>query len=349
MQISDYLISRQATVLDALKKLNNTRSFTLFVTDDQQRVVGALTDGDIRRGLIAGASLQTPVSEVCLKRFRYLDAANYCPATLHDIRQKGIRLVPYLTEDGRVERLIDLQQTKALLPVDAVIMAGGRGERLRPLTDTCPKPLLPLGDKPILEYNIDRLAAYGIENLYLCVRYLGQQIKDYFGDGRQRGLRIRYVDEDQPLGTLGAVSRISRFDHDTVLIMNSDLFTNINLEDFYNHFVDNQSDMAVASVPYNVTVPYAVMETEGQRIRSFVEKPTYSYYSNGGIYLVRRAVLEQLKPDRRFDATDLMQQLIDQGGRLTYFPLVGYWIDIGKPDDYRKARELIQYVKSETL
>lgn len=331
--------------MDALTQLNKTQTLTLFVVDAARKVVGALTDGDIRRGLINGASLQTEVYSICLKSFRYVDDANNAPKYISELRRLGIRLVPYLSAEGKILKLIDLQKVNGLLPVDAVIMAGGRGERLRPLTDTMPKPLLPLGEKPIVEYNIDRMLSYGIDNITISVRYLGELIKEYFEDGHAKGANIRYVDEDRPLGTLGAVSKIHHFTNDVVLVMNSDLFTNIDLEEFYVHFLESHADMAVASIPYNITVPYAVMQTSNGLVRAFEEKPTYTYYSNGGIYLIKRSILEELKEGERCDATDLMQRLIDRGKRLTYFPIVGYWIDIGKPEDYKKAQEFIKFMK----
>ena len=345
MNIENYQIRREATVMDALKQLNQTQTFTLFVVDEEGKVVGALTDGDIRRGLIAGKPLDTDVYTICLKSFRYLNDATNTPRYIRELKRLGIRLVPYLSAEGKIEKLIDLQQVQGLLPIDAVVMAGGRGERLRPLTDTMPKPLLPLGGKPIVEYNIDRMVSYGIGNITISVRYLGEQIKAHFGDGSLKGVNIRYVDEDRPLGTLGAVSKIHHFTNDVVLVMNSDLFTNIDLEEFYMHFQETDADLAVASIPYNITVPYAVMQTSEGLVRAFEEKPTYTYYSNGGIYLIKRSILESLEENERCDATDLMQRLIDTGKRVTYFPIVGYWIDIGKPEDYKKAQEFIKYVK----
>ncbi|OJU55664.1 MAG: nucleotidyltransferase [Bacteroidales bacterium 45-6] len=345
MNVNDYIIRQKATIMDALRQLNKTQTFTLFVVDESERVVGALTDGDIRRGLINGCSLETDVFSICLKSFRYVDRENSSPQKIAELRRLGIRLIPYISEEGKIEKLIDLQKTKGLLPIDAVLMAGGRGERLRPLTDDTPKPLLPLGEKPIIEYNIDRMAGYGVENITISVHYLSDKIKAYFGNGERKGIRIRYIDEDKPLGTLGAVSTIRHFENDVVLVMNSDLFTNIDLEEFYLHFIESEADMAVASIPYNITVPYAVMQTSDGLVRAFEEKPTYTYYSNGGIYLIKRSIIEELNEGERCDATDLMQQLIDNGRRLTYFPIVGYWIDIGKPEDYKKAQEFVKYIK----
>ncbi|MEG1563694.1 MAG: nucleotidyltransferase family protein [Bacteroides sp.] len=342
-----YLLAAEATLLDALAKLNTLSAdlLTLLVVDAERRLLGTLTDGDIRRALIRGVKLEEAVTKAVHRDSFVLHTADYSLASLRTIRSKRLTLVPLIDGQGRVVRVFNFRDRQSMLPVDGVLMAGGRGERLRPLTDTVPKPLLLLGGKPIAEYNIDRMANYGIENITLSVRYLGEQLKEHFGDGKEKGITIRYVDEDRPLGTLGAVSRIHHFTHDAVLVMNSDLFTNIDLEEFYIHFRESGADMAVASIPYNVSVPYAVMQTSDGLIRSFEEKPTYTYYSNGGIYLIRRTVIESLLEDERLDATDLMERLITAGKRVSYFPLVGYWIDIGRPEDYRKAQEFVKYIK----
>lgn len=347
MKISDHIISQEATLLEALNRLNATCSFTLFAVDAEERVVGSITDGDIRRALIAGVKLDDKIAGVCHRTFRFIDANNQAtPKLLKEIRQSGIHLIPYIDENGRIARLIDLTKIKGLLPIDGVLMAGGRGERLQPLTDNCPKPLLPLGGKPIVEHNVDRMLSYGIDNITFSVRYLGEQIKAYFGNGEKWNATIGYVDEDAPLGTIGAVSKIDNFKNDTVLVMNSDLFTNIDLEEFYNHFIETGSDMAVASIPYNVSVPYAVMQTDDDNVvTSFQEKPTFTYYSNGGIYLIKRSVLSKLQRNAHCDATDLMQRLINDGCRVTCFPIVGYWIDIGRHEDYKKAQDFIKYTK----
>ena len=192
MKISDHIISQEATLLEALNRLNATRSFTLFAVDADERVVGSITDGDIRRALIAGVKLDDKIEGVCHRSFRFIDAANQAtPKLRKEIRQSGIHLIPYIDENGRIARLIDLTKIKGLLPIDGVLMAGGRGERLQPLTDNCPKPLLPLGGKPIVEHNVDRMLSYGIDNITFSVRYLGEQIKAYFGNGEKWNAYVR--------------------------------------------------------------------------------------------------------------------------------------------------------------
>lgn len=331
--------------MQALTTLNDSRTLTLFVTeDDTDRVLGTITDGDIRRALISGIQLNQSISHCFQRNFHYIEQHKTSPEELSTLRKLNINILPVLTPDGRLHKLIDLRKIKNMLPVDAVIMAGGRGERLRPLTDTTPKPLLPLGNKVIMEYNVEKIASMGIENVTVCIRYLGEQIIQYFGDGASRGLTMRYVTEDKPLGTLGAVTRISHFEHDTILVMNSDLFTDIDLEEFYRHFKESGSDMSVAATPYTISVPYAVMKTDNENITSFEEKPTYTYYSNAGIYLIKRHLLESLPKDERCDATELMDQLLRQGGNLTYFPITGYWMDIGTPEEYSKAQNIIRFI-----
>lgn len=342
--LDDYTIKSNATVLDALAKLNTNPTYTLFVIDEHKRMVGSLTDGDIRRGLLQGFPLDSPIINFCHKQFQSLDTKQPSPLYIKKLKELDIQLVPILSKDKKIIDIVNLQNMHNILPIDAVFMAGGRGERLRPLTDTTPKPLLPLGKKPIIAYNIERIKKYGISNLHISIRYLGSMIKERFKDGKEFGINISYIEEDTPLGTLGAVSLVPHFNNDTVLVMNSDLFTNIDLEEFYFHFKESDSDMAVATIPYNISVPYAVMEIDHSNILSFKEKPTYTYMSNGGIYLIKRKILEQIPYNTHMDATDLIQELLNQKKKITYFPIIGYWIDIGKPEDYKKAQEFITYL-----
>jgi NDP-sugar pyrophosphorylase family protein len=217
-------------------------------------------------------------------------------------------------------------------------MAGGRGIRLKPLTDDTPKPLLKVGDKPILEHNINRLRLYGIDDFWITVKYLGNQIEEYFGDGRERNITIQYIYEDDPMGTIGSVSKINNFNHDYVLVTNSDLLTNIDYEHFFLDFIKQEADFSVVTIPYSVDVPYAVLETNNGHILNFREKPTYTYYSNGGIYLMRKELLKLIPIEKHYNATDLMEALIKSGKKVISYPLAGYWLDIGKHEDYEKAQ-----------
>lgn len=346
MDYSKNLIKSGSTIKKALQKLNEVpETLTLFVVDEDNKMVGTLTDGDVRRGFLNEYEITDIVDKFMSSSFYALRNKDSSLQTINLIKLKKIKLLPVLGEDGKILKVYDLQKIHSILPIDAVLMAGGRGERLRPLTDKIPKPLLKIGNKPIIEHNIDNLISYGIENIFITIKYLGEQIVEHFRDGRDKGIKIQYIEETQPLGTIGSVSLIRNFMHDTILVMNSDLFTNINIEEFYQHFIDEDADMAVATIPYNVDIPYAVIDVNKNNIVSFTEKPTYTYYSNAGIYIIKRELLDLIPVNKYFNATDFMQALINNGYKVIKFPILGYWIDIGKPEDYKKTQEFYKYIK----
>ncbi|NEW85586.1 MAG: NTP transferase domain-containing protein [Mariniphaga sp.] len=341
---SNFTISKDSNCLEALRKLDQEKSNqTLFVLDENKKLIGTITDGDIRRGLIKGLNLDSPVQLFCFPNFSFING-KIDVSTIHHLKKEGIKVLPKLNDLGQIERVYDLAKLNSILPLHAVIMAGGRGERLRPLTDKIPKPMLPLGDKPIIEHNIDRLISYGIETITISVRYLSDQIINYFGDGSAKGICINYIEEDAPLGTIGCVSQIDKINQEAILILNSDVFTNIDFEDFYLDFENTHADMAVASIPYSVDIPYAIMELNENCITSFKEKPKNTYYANAGIYLIKKEKLALIPKDTFYNATDLMELIISNNGKLIHSPITGYWIDIGKHDDYNKAKEIIKHL-----
>ncbi|NCC54623.1 MAG: nucleotidyltransferase, partial [Erysipelotrichia bacterium] len=217
------------------------------------------------------------------------------------------------------------------------------GERLRPLTLSTPKPLLKVGDKCIIDYNVDSLISYGMENISVTVNYLGEQLVDHYKEKRNN-IQIKCVREPNFLGTMGSVKFVDSFVNDTVLVMNSDLFTNIDYEDFYLHFLDNNADMSVAAVPYSVNVPYGIFELTGRDIQGVKEKPTYNYYANAGIYLIKKKLLDLIPDGVFYNATDFIDTLIAKQHKVIRYPLTGYWIDIGKHEDYQKAQDLVKHL-----
>jgi NDP-sugar pyrophosphorylase family protein len=223
-------------------------------------------------------------------------------------------------------------------------MAGGRGQRLEPLTDIVPKPLLKIGGKPIMEHTLDRIAKFGVHDFWVTIKYLGEQIENYFGDGHEKNIKIEYVKENKPLGTIGAVSQIDNFQHDFVLVTNSDLLTNIDYENFFLDFFKQDADMAVLTIPYQVNIPYAVLETVQRQIKSLKEKPTLTYYSNGGVYLMKRDMLNHIPSNSYFNSTDLIELLIVNNFKVISYPFSGYWLDIGRHEDFEKAQLDINYI-----
>ena len=259
-------------------------------------------------------------------------------------KEMKMKLVPILDGDNHIVDIINLEKFKTRLPVDAVLMAGGKGERLRPLTEKTPKPLLPVGGKAIIDHNIDRLISYGVKHISVTVNYLKEQIEEHFAEPRGK-VQVQTVREPKFLGTIGSIRFVKEFYNDTVLVMNSDLFTNINYEDFFLHFKEHDADMSVAAVPYSVQVPYGIFKIEERRnITGLVEKPTYDYYANAGIYLIKKSALDLIPEDTFFNATDLIEALIAAGRKVIRFPLNGTWIDIGNPQEYKRANELINHI-----
>ena len=345
IEVKKHSIAHHRKISDALFMLNELgEDLTLFVVRNDDTLIGTITDGDIRRGLLNNFTLQDSVEAVMRSSFKFIKEGISDQRELQSIRELGIKLLPVVDELGRIKKLLNLSVLQTILPIDVVIMAGGEGRRLRPLTEKIPKPLLKVGNKPILEHTIDRLINFGVEQFWISIGYLGDQIESYFGNGANKGIMVQYVREEKPLGTIGAASAISDFKHDHVLIINSDILTNINFQEFYDEFISQDADLAVATIPYNVNIPYAVLETSNGHVISFKEKPTYTYHSNAGIYLVKKKVLENVPKDF-YNATDLMELLIQKGNKVISFPLIGYWLDIGKHEDYAKANEDIKHLR----
>lgn len=346
MNYRRHLILSESTINQALIQLDKLSvDAILFIVDNKDKLLGALTDGDVRRGLINGISIDQPVETIIQTHPRFIRRGETDITKLIEYREGNFRIVPVLDENDHIVNIINFRRVKSYLPIDAVIMAGGRGQRLSPLTDNTPKPMLKIGDTPIIEHNIRRLSYFGINEFWISVNYLGEQIEEHFGNGDGRDIKIAYVREDIPLGTIGSVSRIEEFRHDYVLVSNADILTNLDYEHFFLEFTRKGADFAVVAIPYQVTVPYAVLETNEGNISSFKEKPTYTYYSNGGIYLMKKDVLKYLPKDTFYNTTDLIESLIAKNKKVIAYSLEGYWLDIGNPEDFEKAKKDITRIK----
>lgn len=340
-----HVIPAGATIRATLEALNRLSgdSMTLFATDASGQLVGTLTDGDIRRALIAGHDLDETAGEVAFRGYTWLDAGA-TPAekylTVAKARERRLNLLPVLS-GGKLTGVVDLRSLKAAVPVDAVLMAGGRGERLRPLTLTKPKPLLEVGGKPIIDYNVEALLKHGVENVFVTVNYLKEQLESHFSDPRWEG-RVKCVAEPCRLGTIGSLALIDSLAHDQVLVMNSDLLTNIDFERLWQHHVASGAALTMSTVPYSVAVPFAILKTAGDRVERLEEKPTFNYFANAGVYMIERTLTGRIAKGEYLDAPDFIGQLIAEGLKVAHFPVEGTWIDIGSPDDYRHADALMR-------
>lgn len=346
MDLDYFIIKKTAPIREALNMLNaaHSQSMTLFVLGDDDRMVGTLTDGDIRRALIDGTNVDDEVHKAMHSGYSYLKSREDV-ALIKRLRERNIFLIPLLDHDMRIVDIIDLKAQKSALPLDAVLMAGGKGERLRPLTQTTPKPLLKVGDKAIIDRNIDSLIDFGVRNISVTVNYLKQQLIDHYSAPRAHGVKVKCVEEDNFFGTIGSLRLIKELDNGTILVMNSDLLTNIDYEDFYLHFRDNDAMMSAAAIPYTVSIPYGIFKLEGNHIKGVSEKPVYNLYANAGIYLLKREALKYIPEKQVFNATDLIETLARSGETVIRYPLSGLWIDIGNPQEYAKAQELVRHLK----
>lgn len=345
-----HIIDKSLTLIEALCRLNELSgdAMTLFVTDEGDRLCGTLTDGDIRRALVGGASLDCKVHEVMHLDFRFIRGNTIDVAAIKVYRDAGITLLPWLDDEGRLKKIVDLSHNHTILPLSAILMAGGKGERLRPMTLDIPKPLLKVGDKAIIDYNIEALARCGITDITVTTRYLADKIEEHFR-GPVAGVKVKCVREEKPCGTIGSAALASLPQDGYSIVMNSDLLTTISFEDMYIHHISNNADITIAAIPYQVSVPFAILTTDNKRadkVTGLEEKPSFSYFANAGIYIFPNELLLRLPTDRRTDATDLIERSIAKGLTVSLFPLNGTWIDIGSPADFRQANELIKYVKA---
>ncbi|WP_372906480.1 nucleotidyltransferase family protein [Rhodohalobacter sp.] len=343
---TDSTIEEALIVLNTISDRYPERPLTLLIQDPENKLTGTLTDGDIRRKLVAGSNLHDSVKSCMNTDFSFIRKNGGSYYDLEEYRLLGIRLLPMLNERDEIVKIYDLTKLKSILPVETVIMAGGRGTRLKPLTNDTPKPLLKVGHKPIMEHNMDRLMSYGVENFSVSINYLADQIESYFGSGNDKSINIRYIREDKPLGTAGSLSLIDSFKSDDILLTNSDVLTTLDYEKFYLDFKKQNADISIVSIPYQVKVPYGVFEMNDGKVSSIREKPEYTYYSNAGIYLLKKQLIRDIPHNNYLDITQFVEEQVGKGKKVISFPFWGYWLDVGKPEDFENAQKAIQILES---
>lgn len=345
--LSDICVSPDISIREAVHCIDRNQHGIVLVTDGERHLLGTITDGDVRRAMLAGRSLEAPVSELLARK---ADSPYPKPVTalvgtevaalLQLMQERWIRQVPLVDDEGRVVDLVtwyDLLPDQPL-PLQAVIMAGGQGMRLRPLTEDLPKPMLPVGDRPLMEHIINQLRDAGIRRVNVTTNYLAEKITDYFGDGSEFGVELSYVTEARPLGTAGGIGLLKRPD-EPLLVINGDILTRVDFRAMLDYHREHRAALTVAVRKYEFTVPYGVVESEGGIVRGLVEKPSYSFFVNAGIYLLD-AVAHRLIPDGdHMDMTDLIELLLQEGQTVVSFPIREYWLDIGQYADYQRAQE----------
>ena len=350
----ELLVREDFTIRQVIAAIDKGTKGIVLLVDEHAQLMATITDGDVRRAILAGTSLERPISELVHSR----DHGNSQPLTakvdtfLHEqkeiMERAGIRHLPILDEQRRVVGLTTMEDFHANveeLAVEAVIMAGGIGKRLRPFTDHMPKPMLPIGGRPLMERTIERLRESGISRINITTHYLPEKITGYFGDGRRFGVDLRYVSEDKPLGTAGSLGLVSA-DERTLLVMNGDILTRVDFKQLLGFHREFGAELTLGVRQYDVNVPYGVVESTEGIVHRLREKPKIGLLVNAGIYLVEPSARRLIPPRTRFDMTQLIERLLEQGRTVASFPVIEYWLDIGKHEDFRRAESDINQTRS---
>lgn len=345
-ELQSLFISPDQSICAAVECLERRLCGIALVVDKEARLLGTITDGDVRRAVLSGIDLQTPVSVILAGKIntRYPKPVTAQLGTNHEtllelLTKNVLRQLPILDDDGKVVDLVmldDLTPTQNL-QLQAVIMAGGLGTRLRPLTEDLPKPMLPVGGKPLMELVIEQLRQVGIRRVNIATHYKPEKISDHFGDGSAYGVELKYVNEDKPLGTGGALGLIDA-PTEPILVINGDIMTQIDFRAMLAYHQEHRAIMTVAVRQYDITIPYGVIECEGPLVRALKEKPQMRLLVNAGIYLLEPKVYEFIPYGEHFNMTDLIQWLLDANHIVASFPIIEYWLDIGHLADYEKAQ-----------
>ncbi|TWX71932.1 CBS domain-containing protein [Colwellia demingiae] len=332
------LVSPSSNIQDVLKVIDNEALQLALVVDIDNRLLGTVTDGDIRRALINDLPLSHPISGIMFTSPTVVNIDTSKKQILDLMNAKQLHSIPIL-DDGIVVGLETIhhvtQKTKHDNPV--FLMAGGFGTRLKPLTNNCPKPLLNVGDKPILETVLLSFIKAGFHQFYISTHYLPEMIREYFGDGTKWGISINYVHEEKPLGTGGALGLLPADLVDLpIIMMNGDVLTKVDLEALLVFHNENNADATMCVREYEYQVPFGVIESDGYHIKSMVEKPIQSFHVNAGIYVVGRKIIEEVNDNEVVDMPTLLERYLED--KVLMFPFHDYWLDIGRIDDFNRAQ-----------
>ena len=352
----ELLVKASNTIREAMQRIDRYGRGIVFVVDEENRLVSTITDGDIRRAILADLGLDAKLEDVMQTGFK---AHTTVPVTASEdtsldeqmqiMEQAGVRHLPLVDKERRV---VDVTLFSPAgppeddddLPIQAVIMAGGFGTRLRPFTDNMPKPMLPIGGRPLMERTIERLHQAGINRINITTHYLPEKITGYFGNGRKFGVDLNYVAEDQPLGTAGALGLVGEVE-EPLLVMNGDILTRVDFKELLRFHHSNSADLTVGVRQYEFQVPYGVIESDAGIVKKLSEKPNYHFLVNAGIYLLEPSVRRLIPHGVRYDMTDLIERLLQEGGTVASFPVVEYWADIGQHDDLKRAQDELREMR----
>jgi len=343
--VEKIVLRTDANIRSAISAIDQGSIGIALVLDDDEKLLATITDGDIRRVILSGVTLDESITKI----IEYQSTTQYPKPISADVdmgndellkimHDRQIHQIPLHNTDNQIVDLktIDMLIPDNLLGLTAVVMAGGQGVRLRPLTLDTPKPMLDVGGKPLLEHIVAQLKKDNVDDITITTHYLPEKIQSHFGDGTDYGVDIKYLFEHEPLGTAGALSKLEDLDK-TVLLINGDVLTNLDFSLMRQFHNENKSAITMAVRQYDVNVPYGVVECEGTSVTRVIEKPSYPFFVNAGIYLIEPRVVKLIPQDKRFDITDLFEILKEREEEISAFPIFEYWLDIGKLSDYERA------------
>ena len=335
------LLRSTAPLAEAIRIIDTSSKQICLVVDDADRLLGTVTDGDIRRAILNAIPLDAPVDRVMNRAPTTLPPGHDRDQAMQLMRSKQLHQLPVVDVDRRVVGLVlidDLMQEGQRADNWVVLMAGGLGSRLRPLTETTPKPMLMVGVKPLLETTIENFVQQGFRRFYVSVNYLADKVKEYFGDGTRWGCEIRYLEEKEQLGTAGALGLLPERPQSPLIVMNGDVLTKVNFGHLLDFHREHKAAATMCVREYDFRVPYGVVQLDGARINGLVEKPVHSFFVNAGIYVVDPDLLDVVPRDgRQFHMTHLFENARAAGRDTAAFPIREYWIDIGQVDDLARA------------
>lgn len=337
--IEDIIVKESTSILEVLQIIDKSSKQLAIVVDDNKRLLGTISDGDIRRALLNNITLNDSVKNIYFKNPTIATINHSKEEIINICRIKKIHQIPIVDNVGNLIGLEILDEliSRENKPNKVVLMVGGLGTRLRPLTENTPKPMLKVGDKPILQTIVEKFSEYGYTNIVMCVNYKSHIIQDYFGDGSSFGVNIEYVLEKQRMGTAGALSLLKNKPSEPFFVMNGDLLTNVNFEYLHDYHRSHNAMGTMCVRKYDFQVPYGVVNIKDSKILSIEEKPVHKFFVSAGIYMLNPEVLEYIPQNEFYDMPTLFEKIISEKENAISFPLREYWLDIGQIEEYKKA------------
>lgn len=343
----DLFVDKNSTAIKAINAINNSNAYIALVVDEHNKLIGTITDGDIRRGLLNGEKIDSNVQNFMHQDFQSIKESELSNTNIERIIDENILPMPILDSEGRVKELLQKDELIRRLksPISTVvIMAGGKGTRLLPFTLDCPKPMIKINGKPMLEIILEKCINSGCDNFYISLNYLKEKILNYFGNGNKWGVNIKYLFEEEPLGTAGSLKLIPQYKkiNDSILVLNGDVITNLNFNLLAEFHQKHKADITIAAKNNSYTIPFGVINKSGVELEKIIEKPTYNFLVSAGIYLIKPFILDFIKEKKYNDMPDLVKLVKEKNLKVVVFPIYEYWLDVGNPETLEQAGQDLQ-------